>query len=177
MSSHDKLDAPEIVIGLPVTPADADRLLDDMKLENKHVPTVVREQLRNSARRDQVAQEITGLAKKLLQARRLRDQMFTRDVGRILGEPAGDMLLALYCAPNGFRSLTRPKLSRAAGVSDEAGERWQAVLTAHGLIELAVSSADLPGSCVRLTAQGNALMHSFLSELAHSDCLIKSVWE
>jgi DNA-binding MarR family transcriptional regulator len=88
---------------------------------------------------------------------------------RLFGEPAWDMLLALTCLPPRGQLLTPTALSAAAGVSAEAGKRWQAALAGKGLIEVGPDGVEPRLRTVRLTGDGRALMTRYLTALHLSE--------
>jgi DNA-binding MarR family transcriptional regulator len=108
------------------------------------------------------AKELRRLARKVYEERRLRNRVFEH---RLFGEPAWDMLLALYFMPSNGEMLTVTSLSYAAGLSPATGCRWHQLLSAQGLIEPGPKSSDTRKKLVRLSASGKALMGRVLARL------------
>jgi DNA-binding MarR family transcriptional regulator len=118
--------------------------------------------LRLSASRTPVGSQLRSLAYKIYKERRLRDQIVEE---KLFGEPAWDMLLALYCLPARGELLTATSLTYAAEVPQATGVRWQRLLLSQGLIERGPDGVDGRKKFVRLTTDGRDLMHRVLSRL------------
>ncbi|GAA3997433.1 MarR family winged helix-turn-helix transcriptional regulator [Sphingomonas humi] len=106
--------------------------------------------------------ELVQLADRIFEARRARYRLLDRS---LFGEPAWDMLLALYCLPHRGEVLTVTSLTHAAEASGSTGLRWQALLVREELIERVADSADGRRQLIRLTAKGRAVMESYLTRL------------
>lgn len=83
--------------------------------------------------------------------------------GAVLGEnlfsePAWDVLLELYAAELGGRSMTLPDLARATDTPVSVIARWQAALEDHRLTRLTVSPEDPSRVTISLTAEGSSKM-------------------
>ncbi|MBV9528328.1 MAG: winged helix-turn-helix transcriptional regulator [Sphingomonas sp.] len=102
----------------------------------------------------------------MYEARRTRDKLLGND---LFGEPAWDMLLALYCLPKRGELLGVTSLSHAAEVPATTGLRWQKSLMADGLIERGPDEVDLRRQMVRLTPKGKALLENYLTRLFYCD--------
>lgn len=124
------------------------------------------ERLRRSAMREPTEAELLRLAARIYDSRRARDGMFSN---RLFGEPAWDMLLALYCLPRQGTFLTVGSLSNAAGTPTTTGLRWQEKLTEAGLIERGPRTGDRRTEFVRLTQTGKALLRTYLTDLFYGD--------
>ena len=107
-------------------------------------------------------QALCQLACRIYDARRTRDKMLDR---QLFGEPAWDMLLALYCLPARGEILSVTALAHAADVAQSTGHRWQTIMTKEGLIERGPQGVDARRQSVRLTKKGRELMQSYLSRL------------
>ncbi|WP_294073062.1 MarR family winged helix-turn-helix transcriptional regulator [Sphingomonas sp.] len=166
MSRQDKLTLPKVGDGSPELPATDDRLQVDLRLSLDEVATAKEEELRHSARRLPSSHDLLRLACKMYEARRTRDKLLGND---LFGEPAWDMLLALYCLPKRGELLGVTSLSHAAEVPATTGLRWQKSLMADGLIERGPDEVDLRRQMVRLTPKGKALLENYLTRLFYCD--------
>lgn len=162
MSRQDKLDPSKIENGHPETPADGDRLQIELRLGLDEVAAAEEEKLRSSPRRRPTKQELTRLACKLYDARRGRDRMFSSE---LFGEPAWDMLLALYCLPTRGIVLGVTSLGHAANVPPSTGTRWQKLLLDEGLIQRGPHVSDARQQLIGLTDKGRMLMERYLIRL------------
>ena len=169
MSRQDKFAPPQIDAPLPDFGDDDDRLQVDLRLKLDEVADLEAELLRRSARRQPSRRELAKLAGKIFDARRARDRVLDKEGRGLFGEPAWDMLLALYCLPSRGELLTITSLSYAAEATPTTGLRWQKILTSSGLIERGPDTGDLRRRFVRLTVRGKALMESYLSKLYYAD--------
>jgi len=153
--------APDI---LQAWPADDLRLQIDVRLNvdpDSGLASRVPAQQRSPSSRD-----LERLAGTIYDARRKRDRMLAET---FFGEPAWDMLLALYCFPSRGEELYVTSLSYAANVPLATGHRVQEVLSRRGLIERSAESADGRRMRVRLSDKGRALLESYLSALFSSN--------
>ncbi len=147
---------------------DGDDLLLHLKLRLHldEIADLEAEQLRAVARRQPTSKELRRLAYKTYNARRLRNRIVEE---KIFGEPAWDMLLALYCLPSRGEMLTVTGLSYAADVPLATGLRWQKTLTAYGLIERSPPDADRRLVFIGLTKVGRELMGRLMTRLYHCE--------
>lgn len=148
------------------TSEDEIRMQINLRLRLDEVAEAEANQLRASARRAPSRRELCRLACRIYDARRARDKIIDR---KLFGEPAWDMLLALYCLPARGELLTVTALSLAANVRQTTGLRWQASLTTEGLIERGPQGLDQRKQFIRLTPAGRALMDRYLSHLFYCD--------
>lgn len=109
--------------------------------------------------------DLCRLAYGIYSARRKRDKMLGTD---LFGEPAWDMMLALYCLPPRGEKISVTSLSYAANVAVATGHRVQAALEMHGLIERQREGSDRRIQLVSLTAQGRLLLERYLAWLSGS---------
>ena len=120
------------------------------------------------------AVDLYALAYGIYAARRKRDRMVSNE---LFGEPAWDMMLALYCLPARGENLCVTALSYAANVGTATGCRVQAALEAEGLIERKQEISDRRRSLVTLTETGRSLLEKYLTWLSASDnvsdCFVK----
>lgn len=164
MSREEHLRASATVVALPDDPATDDiRLQVDLRLHLDEIAEAEATRLRLTAS-PPTRQELCRLACRIYDARRARDKVFDRE---IFGEPAWDMLLALYCLPTRGEIMTVTALSLAAGAPLTTGLRWQKTLTSEGLIERGPKGVDLRRQSIRLTADGRALMEQYLTRLLY----------
>jgi DNA-binding MarR family transcriptional regulator len=85
--------------------------------------------------------------------------------GHLFGEPAWDMLLALYCLPARGEILAVTSLSYAADTAESTGHRWQATLMNEGLIEKGPDILHGTRQLVRLSPKGRTLLENYLTRL------------
>jgi len=138
----------------------------DLRLELDQIADLHAEQLRLKSRRAPTRKELVRLACRIYDARRTRDRMFDRE---LFGEPAWDMLLALYCLPARGERLGVTSLSHAANVAQATGHRWQIILTEHELIERGPKELDARRQLLRLTEKGRKLLENYLTRLFYCD--------
>lgn len=138
------------------------RLQIDLRLTLDEVAEASAQDLRSTARRVPSRRELSQLACRIYDARRTRDRMLAR---QLFGEPAWDMLLALYCLPARGELLGVTALTLAAEIPQATGHRWQAVLTDEGMIERGPPQFDARRQNVRLTAKGRTLLETYLARL------------
>jgi DNA-binding MarR family transcriptional regulator len=117
-----------------------------------------------TARENPTQDQLRDLALGIYDARRLRAKVLN---GELFGEPAWDMLLALYCLPERGLIMTITALNYCAEIPQTTGYRWQSVLLREGLIER--GSRDMDGRCqiVRLTTKGRSVIDQYLARLFH----------
>jgi DNA-binding MarR family transcriptional regulator len=162
MSRQDKLDILAIDNVLPESLVDDDRLQLDLRLRLEDVAAAEEERLRLQPRRRPTRAQLARLAYHLYKARRDRTRMFDEE---LFGEPAWDMLLALYCLPRRGEILTVSSLSNAASVPGTTGLRWQKTLLEEGLIQRGPHIRDRRQALISLTHRGRLLMDEYLSRL------------
>ena len=162
MSSQDPLFFPAFVSGSGELDGENMLLQVSLRLRLDEIVDEEAEQLRLSARSAPTEKELRRLAYTIYSNRRLRDRVADR---RLFGEPAWDMLLALYCLPPRGEMLTVTTLSYAADCPQSTGLRWQKVLSESGLIERGPDGIDGRRKFIRLTADGKQLMLRVLSRL------------
>jgi DNA-binding MarR family transcriptional regulator len=93
----------------------------------------------------------------ILIARRSRETMFGSN---LFAEPAWDVLLELYAAMLGTRTMDVSDLATAIGVPRSTTERWVALLEARGFVARKNGTPGQSGSQVSLTEAGQARMKS-----------------
>jgi DNA-binding MarR family transcriptional regulator len=109
--------------------------------------------------------ELTDQARRLLLFRRLRSRVFP---AAMFGEPAWDILLALYAAPD----QQRPSL---AAITDLVGApattalRWIDYLEAQGSVVREPDTLDRRVALVSLTDKAKTGLDSYLSQILRND--------
>lgn len=165
MSRQHTFDPPKIDNGPSEAPKDDDQLQIDLRFGLDEVVAAEMELLRRRPRRRPTRRELADLADQLYEARRQRDRLFNDD---LLGEPAWDMLLALYALPYRGIALGVTSLSHAARVPEATGLRWQKMLLNQQLIRRGPHVSDLRVQLVGLTDKGRQLMERYLIRLFYS---------
>jgi len=163
MSRQDPLSPPVNDAG-PGEPDDEIMLEVNVRLRLDEVADLEAELLRISARREPTEKELRQLARKIYESRRMRDGIMDT---KLFGEPAWDMLLALYYLPASGNMLTVSGLCFCAGVPQTTAHRWQSTLFAQGLIERGPHGTDRRMQFVRLTKRGRELLERYLARLFH----------
>jgi DNA-binding MarR family transcriptional regulator len=162
MSCPDNFDRPNIDEGSTKVPSGDERLQIDVRLGLNEVAAAEEEQLRRNPRRQPTTRELARLAGKIYDARRSRERMFK---DQLFGEPAWDMLLALYALPTRGMALGVTSLTHAANVPPTTGLRWQTILFEEGLIQRGPHVSDNRQQLVGLTEKGRMLMEKYLIRL------------
>lgn len=139
-----------------------DILVLNLRVRLNEIADVEAEKLRASVRRRPIDKELRRLAFKIYSDRRLRDRLVE---DKLFGEPAWDMLLALYCLPPRGQLLSVTGLSYAANTEPTTGLRWQKTLATQGLIERGPKGVDKRKQFIRLTSAGRQLMDRILTRL------------
>ena len=166
MSRKDQLKPPS------TTPASLEPGCDDvllqinLRLRLDEVAEVEAKLLGDRPPRAPTRRELWNLAGRLYDARRVRERMINSN---LFGEPAWDMLLALYCLPVRAICLSTTSLSHAANVPVATGARWQKTLLDLGLIRYGPHLRDDRQRLVGLTKKGKQLMEGYLTRLFHAD--------
>jgi DNA-binding MarR family transcriptional regulator len=142
------------------------KLQINLRLRLDEVAEIEAKVLRAGAERPPSQTELWQLACRIYDARRARDKLMD---GELFGEPAWDMLLALYCLPARGYLMTVKGLAYSAAVPPTTGLRWQKVLQVEGFIERGPQGADLRKQILRLTPKGRALMDKYLTRLFYCD--------
>jgi hypothetical protein len=149
IESHKELDAEDVLLQV------------NLRLRLDEAANVEAERLRVSARRKPSKHELSRLAKRIYDARRLRERVMQ---DRLFGEPAWDMMLELYSSASSISSL-----SYAANCAPTTGLRWQKVLIQDGLIERGPPGFPAYKQIVRLTESGRDLMDEYLTRLFYCE--------
>ena len=151
----------------PPTLDDDDLLLQiNLRIRLDEVAELKANVLRAKAREAPSQTQLWELACRIYDARRAREKLIDCE---LLGEPAWDMLLALYCLPARGYLMTVGGLTHSAVVPETTGIRWQRILQADGLIERGPKGADLRKQIMSLTPKGRALMDEYLTRLYYAE--------
>jgi DNA-binding MarR family transcriptional regulator len=134
----------------------------NLRLRLDEIATLEEMELRNLPPPEPTRRELIQLAQKIYEFRRIRHLMFDH---KLLGEPAWDMLLALYCFPPRGEFLSVSALSYAAYVPQTTGLRWQRILCEENLIERGPKGVDARKQFMGLTNLGRELMEKYLTRL------------
>ena len=138
----------------------------NLRLKLDEIANIEAKALFAQARRTPAAKQLRELASRIYDARRAREKLLDR---KLLGEPAWDMLLALFFMPARGEILSVTGLCYASAVPLTTALRQQTVLAAEGLIERGPQGEDHRRHIVRLTPRGRALMSNYLTRLFYCD--------
>jgi DNA-binding MarR family transcriptional regulator len=163
MSRQDKL-TPQAAAQGPEGPDDDFMMEVNLRLRLDEAVDLEAELLRIRARRQPSQKELRRLARKIYDARRLRDRLLDKE---LFGEPAWDMLLALYHLPALGHMLTTTGLCCCCPAPPTTALRWVNTLVAQRLIERGPHLKDGRMHLVRLTDEGRALLDQYLARLLH----------
>ena len=166
MSRQEKLEPPTTEEKRPQLPAEDIRLQIELRLCLDKAAEVEAKELRASVRQAPTRNDLSRVAGRIFDARRMRERVLD---GRVLGEPAWDILLALYCLPLRGEVLSVTSLSLAANLAPTTGLRWQSLLLSEGLIEQGPGNVDARRRMMRLTTEGRSLMERYLTKLFYCD--------
>jgi DNA-binding MarR family transcriptional regulator len=166
VSHQDSLDPFKTASAPSNSPLDDGLLQADLRLGLDEVAAIEEEKLRANAPEPPSNYELVRLASRIYEARRCRDRLFEQ---RLFGEPAWDMLLALYCFPSQGKLLGVMSLGHAANVPPTTGLGWQKRLEEEGLIERGPCVSDSRQQLVGLTEKGRLVMSKYLTRLFHCE--------
>ena len=165
--SREEHPTPSAAAAAAAEPSENDLHLQiNLRLHLDEVAEVAAREIRAHAHRKPTRRELCHLACRIYDARRARDRVFER---HLFGEPAWDILLALYCLPARGELLTVSSLALASAVPQTTGYRWQTVLTDQGLIERGPAGVDARKQFMRLTREGRELLEKYLIRLYYCD--------
>ena len=150
----------------PTEQPDVFHLQINLRFKLDEVARIEATTLSSRARRTPTRRELCQLACRIYDARRARDKVLDR---KLFGEPAWDMLLALFCLPARGELMSVSALTYASAVPQSTGHRWQAMLRDEGLIERGPQGVDARRQIVRLTPNGRALMETYLTRLFYCE--------
>lgn len=106
---------------------------------------------------------LVAIAGDIYRMRRARDQVLPRGLA---GEPAWDMLIALYSEDQ--EPLPVSSVLYASGVPPTTAFRWVAVLCAQGLVERTRHPRDRRLSLLSLTDHGRSVVEDSLNAILRS---------
>lgn len=106
------------------------------------------------------------MAERLYAERRRRDEFFPAGV---FGEPAWDLLLALFVAREKGVCIILSAAYRVAGVSDTTGRRLLDALEAKGLISRRRAPDSRKSRLIELTDDGRERLVGYLTQPANGD--------
>lgn len=144
----------------------------NVRLKLDEVAEVEARTLRASSRRDPTKKGLLEIASCIYDARRARAKVLDE---KFLGEPAWDMLLALYCLPPRGLTMSITSLNYCAEIPQTTGCRWQNALLGDGLIERGAEDVDARRQIVRLTPKGRRLMEECLRRLFYCGTRVPAV--
>lgn len=114
-------------------------------------------------RTDDISLELADIACRMYESRLLRRKFMPPS---LLGEPAWDILLALYCLSARGETLSVTGLSHAANVPQTTSLRWSQMLEGRKLITRSRDAADARRAHVSLTVEGRQLMDDYLKSIS-----------
>ena len=166
MSKEDAV-GPATSVRILESPSDDEAWLQiDLRIGLDQIAAIESEHLRAAQRPAPSRADLIELARRIYDARRTRYRIFDK---RVFGEPAWDMLLALYIFPPRGEMLSVSSLSYSAFVPVTTGLRWQSTLMEHDLIERGPKGTDARRQFIRLTANGRELLEKYLTRLYYVD--------
>lgn len=166
MSREDQISRTALRRDIPEFPEGEVDFELNVRLRLDDVARAEAERLLSESRRTPTRRELCRLACRIYDARRARDKMLDE---KLFGEPAWDMLLALYCLPARGEMLSVTALAHAANAPPSTGHRWQQILMAKGLIERGPQCVDARRQMVRLTHFGREMLEQYLRRLFYCD--------
>lgn len=111
--------------------------------------------------------------RRVIRARRLRDEFLGRDAGeRLFEDPAWDILLDLLAAELEDIRVSVSSLCIAAAVASTTALRWISKLVAIGLIERRPDPSDGRRAFVVLSATAREGMHRYLAAVRHAGAIM-----
>jgi DNA-binding MarR family transcriptional regulator len=139
----------------------------NLRLRLDEVADLEAVELRRKPKPEPTRRQLCQVAARIYESRRLRDRVLDQ---KLFGEPAWDMLLALYFMPAQGQMITVTSLSHAAEVPATTGFRWQKTLEATALIERGPSiDGDGRRIMLRLSDIGRELMEKYLIRLYYAE--------
>lgn len=102
------------------------------------------------------------LVGQLLHARSIRSDHLP---GKLFSDPAWDMLLHLFAAHLGRRSLSEAALFSSSGISAATGERWLIAFSLESLIERSKGAVQQAQPCVALSEKGRRSMDDYFRSM------------
>lgn len=106
-------------------------------------------------------QTLAAIARRMIIKRRLRDRLLC--MPEFFGEPAWDMMLALFVAHLEEKPVSAAAASCLSTVSDHTGQRYLKALEKKGLVERVFEEGDDRVVLVKLTQSAVALMAQLIT--------------
>lgn len=106
---------------------------------------------------------LSAAAAEIYRMRRARDHVLPKD---LTGEPAWDMLLALYSEEPA--RLTISSVCHSSGTPHSTALRWISLLERQGLVQRGVHPRDQKIILLSLTDRGRAVMQDTLKVMLHA---------
>lgn len=106
--------------------------------------------------------QLCELACRIYESRRLRAKFLSQS---LFGEPAWDMLLALYCFSSRGEKLSVSGLCYAADAPPTTALRWSQIMEQKRLIRRVPDIADARRHYLELTEEGLSVMRKYLSAI------------
>lgn len=148
MNAHEKDEEPEGVTLSPRDVRNAVRLLELLKT-------------RRNPNEERSRESLLSVARFSLEARQGRVEHFSP---AMFGEPAWDLLLALYVTQADTPAPAVSSMARAAGIAITTAFRWIDYLEEKRLIERQHSSVDGRALTVALTEDGRARLERYFAD-------------
>ena len=112
------------------------------------------------------AERLLDLACRIYEARRLRRHYLANS---LLGEPAWDMLLALYCFTGRGQGISVSGLCQCADVPQTTALRWLQHIESRKLAERTPDERDARRSFLTMSEKGRCMMEDYLRRLEKDD--------
>jgi DNA-binding MarR family transcriptional regulator len=160
---HDRQDERQVVTSIPLNGSELDairRLLGQLLAKQDSGGLDIAPYVHES-RAQETSVEDVAMARRIVARRRLRSQFFKKPM---FGEPAWDMLLALYAGSVDGPRQSVGRLSAASGSPATTALRWLDYLVKEQLVVRAASPTDGRSDFVELTDKGRSAMERYLSE-------------
>jgi DNA-binding MarR family transcriptional regulator len=122
--------------------------------------TVQSESQPSQNRWDKDPRSLVEFAKRILEARRRRTECLSKPM---FGEPAWDMLLALYTSGNDQARHSVTRLTAVSGAPPTTALRWLDYLQKERLVSRQPNPTDGRSDFVELTDKGRSAMDTYLS--------------
>ena len=106
--------------------------------------------------------KLLEVARTLLALRKRRTEYLHRSM---LGEPAYDMLLALYVAGGDDQTMTAAHVAKRSGVAQSSALRWIDYLVSKQLVERGPHPSHKRAFMLQLSPKGRAALEGFFREM------------
>ena len=166
MSRREQVGPKDVLDTAAEPSADDYNLQINLRLRLDEIAGLEEVELRKKPRPAPHRGQLCQLACQIYESRRARDRVLDR---KLFGEPAWDMLLALYYMPARGEFLTVTGVTMAGCAAQTTGLRWLRILENQGLVERSPFLADGRKRLMRLTDKGRDLMDRYLTRLYYAD--------